>query len=113
MVYKHSNLYSSWSVIRSWHLLALIGLAISVLVFPDQIDGYPPAGQVPPVESSFLDGVDLSRVPKVSLNSGQPPTCNGATGADVCWWTCSGCHRSNDAVSCPGKYLALTFDDGP
>lgn len=37
-----------------------------------------------------------------------------ADDANRCWWTCGGCTRQTDIVSCPQKLTwGLTYDDGP
>ncbi|GHJ88385.1 hypothetical protein NliqN6_4787 [Naganishia liquefaciens] len=81
--------------------------------------GFPPLDQVPPVNSTEVQGwlaaLDLSDVPNYSTTTG---ACYDSPEAvadkDRCWWTCGGCTRSTDIVTCPDKYdWGLSYDDGP
>lgn len=81
--------------------------------------GYPPLDQVPPVNSTEVQGwlaqLDLSDVPNYSTTTGacyDSPEAVKDTAR--CWWTCGGCTRSTDIVTCPNKFdWGLSYDDGP
>ncbi|KAF9433297.1 chitin deacetylase [Entomortierella beljakovae] len=82
-----------------------------------KLSDYPPLSAVPPVDSTqvkkWLSEIDLSGVPTISLNTGEPPDCPAAVDEDVCYWTCDDC-SADDVVDCPDKNAwGLTFDDGP
>ncbi|KAI8051316.1 hypothetical protein BDF22DRAFT_693137 [Syncephalis plumigaleata] len=73
---------------------------------------YPEPNRVPPFQSEFATGVDMTKIPKYPVRPpGAPPAClnNLVDGPNQgCWWTCGGY-----IVGCPGRAAALTFDDGP
>jgi peptidoglycan/xylan/chitin deacetylase (PgdA/CDA1 family) len=81
--------------------------------------GYPALDQVPPVNSTEVQGwlaqLDLSDVPNYSTTTGacyDSPEAVKDTAR--CWWTCGGCTRSTDIVTCPNKFdWGLSYDDGP
>ncbi|KAF8524894.1 carbohydrate esterase family 4 protein, partial [Hysterangium stoloniferum] len=61
-----------------------------------------------------LDGIQIPDIP-LTINEA---TCAGNTAAAAdtsrCWWTCGGCTRDTDIVTCPNKGdWGVTFDDGP
>ncbi|PLW12230.1 hypothetical protein PCANC_18805 [Puccinia coronata f. sp. avenae] len=86
---------------------------------------YPALDRIPPLDSAlvkeWMSKIDWSKAPSNS------PTglggCVNSTNADAvansgkdqnCWWTCGGCTRSTDIVSCPDKATwGASFDDGP
>ncbi|KAH9456462.1 hypothetical protein Pst134EB_012660 [Puccinia striiformis f. sp. tritici] len=86
---------------------------------------YPALDRLPPLDSplvkEWMSKIDWSKAPT------SPPTglggCVNATNADAvadagkddnCWWTCGGCTRPTDIVSCPDKATwGASFDDGP
>ncbi|KAG9065107.1 chitin deacetylase [Linnemannia hyalina] len=78
---------------------------------------FPPSSAVPPVNhpqvQQWLAEIDLTGVPSIPLNSGDPPDCPAKVEPGVCYWTCEDC-ASDDVVECPDKNVwGLTFDDGP
>ncbi|KAG0229805.1 chitin deacetylase [Actinomortierella wolfii] len=78
---------------------------------------FPPAGAIPPTDSpqvkQWLAELDLSGVPEIPLNSGDPPECPSTDDPEVCYWTCDEC-AADDIVECPNQSdWGLTFDDGP
>jgi len=90
-----------------------------------KVDLYPALDRIPPLDSAlvkeWMTKIDWSKAPSSS------PTglggCSNATNADAvansgkddnCWWTCGGCTRPTDIVSCPDKATwGASFDDGP
>lgn len=71
-----------------------------------------------PKNSKWLEGIDLSRVPKLPVRpvgSGICPesTCDGDDN-DRCFESCGNKPSSDDIYGCPRDHeWALTFDDGP
>ena len=50
----------------------------------------------------------------VTQPGGCPANPDAVADASRCWWTCGGCTRDTDIVSCPDKLTwGLTYDDGP
>lgn len=86
---------------------------------------FPALDQIPPTDSpqvqAWIQEVQSSGVtiPTFSANTATPDnpcTVNAASAADTsrCWWTCGGCTRDTDIVSCPDKLTwGVSFDDGP
>lgn len=86
---------------------------------------YPALDRIPPLDSAvvkeWMAKIDWSNAPSSS------PTglggCSNASNFDAvansgkddnCWWTCGGCTRPTDIVSCPDKATwGASFDDGP
>lgn len=87
------------------------------------IANYPALDKPPPTDSpevlQWIQDVKNSGVsiPTFSATvAGGCPANPGAIANDTerCWWTCGGCTRSTDIVSCPDKLTwGLTYDDGP
>lgn len=89
------------------------------------ISAFPALDRVPPIDSPLVRGwineIDWSKVPKIQPNGLNG--CSNQTNADAvnksgedenCWWTCGGCTRPTDIVSCPNKGTwGASFDDGP
>lgn len=71
-----------------------------------------------PKNAKWLEGIDLSRVPKLPVRpvgSGICPesTCDGADN-DRCFESCGNKPSADDIYGCPKDHeWALTFDDGP
>jgi peptidoglycan/xylan/chitin deacetylase (PgdA/CDA1 family) len=83
---------------------------------------YPALDTVPPVNSpqvqQWIKDVQQSGVaiPSISQTVLGGCSANPAAVSDQsrCWWTCGGCTRNTDIVSCPDKMTwGLTYDDGP
>ncbi|KAG9042850.1 chitin deacetylase [Tulasnella sp. UAMH 9824] len=81
---------------------------------------YPPLDTKPDINSpqmkQWLSEIDLSKVPNLSKTVDGSCDSDPAAAADTsrCWWTCGGCTRETDVVSCPKKYdWGVSFDDGP
>lgn len=81
---------------------------------------YPALDTVPDVNSAqvkqWLSEIDLSKVPNLSKTVDGSCASDPAAAADTtrCWWTCGGCTRQTDVVSCPKKLdWGVSFDDGP
>ncbi|KAG8950771.1 chitin deacetylase [Tulasnella sp. 424] len=81
---------------------------------------YPALDTVPDVNSAqvkkWLSEIDLSKVPNLSKTVDGSCGSDAAAAADTtrCWWTCGGCTRETDVVSCPKKLdWGVSFDDGP
>ncbi|KAG8904138.1 RHO1 GDP-GTP exchange protein 2, partial [Tulasnella sp. 403] len=81
---------------------------------------YPALDTVPPVDSpqvkQWLSQIDLSKVP--NLGQTKDGSCASdptfATDTTRCWWTCGGCTRPTDVVTCPDKLSwGVSYDDGP
>ncbi|TFK57556.1 glycoside hydrolase/deacetylase [Heliocybe sulcata] len=86
------------------------------------ISSYPPLDKTPPTDSpevqQWIQEVANSGVSIPNFSSTVAGGCpaNAAAVADTsrCWWTCGGCTRDTDIVSCPDKNTwGLTYDDGP
>ncbi|CAH7677117.1 chitin deacetylase [Phakopsora pachyrhizi] len=89
------------------------------------INSYPALDKVPPTDSpqvkEWLSKIDMSKIPGNYPNGLNG--CGNATNADAlansgpegnCWWTCGGCTRETDIVSCPDQGTwGASFDDGP
>ncbi|KAF8326848.1 uncharacterized protein EI90DRAFT_3127654 [Cantharellus anzutake] len=84
--------------------------------------GYPPLDLVPSVNSSqvqqWIQDVKNSgvKIPNLSptLLGGCATNPTLITNTSRCWWTCGGCTRSTDIVTCPDKLTwGLSYDDGP
>ncbi|KAG0378272.1 chitin deacetylase [Mortierella sp. AD032] len=78
---------------------------------------FPPGSAVPntdhPQVQKWLSEIDLTGVPLIDLNQGEPPECPAQVASGVCYWTCEDC-AGEDVVECPDKNVwGLTFDDGP
>ncbi|KAG0280690.1 chitin deacetylase [Linnemannia exigua] len=78
---------------------------------------FPPGSVVPktdhPLVQQWLSEIDLTGVPLINLNEGEPPECPAKVAPGVCYWTCEDC-AGEDVVECPDKNVwGLTFDDGP
>ena len=72
---------------------------------------YPALDQVPPVNSSEVQGwlaaIDMSKIPNYGVTDG---TCAGTPGAindGRCWWTCGGCSMSFPVLSPPRSRLEV------
>ncbi|EFP92284.1 chitin deacetylase [Puccinia graminis f. sp. tritici] len=86
---------------------------------------YPALDRLPPLDSplvkEWMSKIDWSKAP--TSNPTGLGGCMNATNADAvaksgkdenCWWTCGGCTRPTDIVSCPDKATwGASFDDGP
>lgn len=84
--------------------------------------GFPELDQIPPINSSFVQqwiaevaasGVQIPDIP-VSVDGSCESDPAKVANASICWWTCGGCTRDTDVVTCPDKMTwGLTYDDGP
>ncbi|KAG8970195.1 chitin deacetylase, partial [Tulasnella sp. 427] len=86
---------------------------------------FPALDQVPPTDSPQVQawiqevansGVTVPTFSATTATTDNPCTANSAIAADTsrCWWTCGGCTRQTDIVSCPDKLTwGVSFDDGP
>lgn len=84
--------------------------------------GYPPLDLLPDTNTTqvqqWIQEVKNSGVSIPDLQVSQPGGCSAnptlVTNTSRCWWTCGGCTRSTDIVSCPDKFTwGLSYDDGP
>ncbi|KIO33984.1 carbohydrate esterase family 4 protein [Tulasnella calospora MUT 4182] len=86
---------------------------------------FPALDQIPPIDSPQVQawiqevassGVTVPTLSATTATQDNPCTANAALAADTsrCWWTCGGCTRQTDIVSCPDKLTwGVSFDDGP
>ncbi|OAV89892.1 hypothetical protein PTTG_00068 [Puccinia triticina 1-1 BBBD Race 1] len=86
---------------------------------------YPALDRLPPLDSplvkEWMSKIDWSKAPTSSptglggcLNSTNADAVSKSGKDDNCWWTCGGCTRPTDIVSCPDKATwGASFDDGP
>jgi len=82
------------------------------------VANYPPLDLVPSTSSpevqQWLSRIDFSKVPSYNQTTGVCSTSPGAISDGRCWWTCGGCTRATDIVSCPDKLTwGTSYDDGP
>jgi len=84
--------------------------------------GFPALDQVPDTNSSqvqqWIKEVQNSGISIPDLEQSQPGGCIANPGlvanTSRCWWTCGGCTRPSDIVTCPDKMTwGLSYDDGP
>lgn len=78
--------------------------------------------KVPPTDSDEVKawiqevadtGIEIPFI-NANMEGGCPSNLDAAKNESNCWWTCGGCTRDTDVVSCPDKYTwGLTYDDGP
>ncbi|KZT23793.1 carbohydrate esterase family 4 protein [Neolentinus lepideus HHB14362 ss-1] len=86
------------------------------------ISSYPPLDKVPPTDSPEVQqwiqevansGVTIPNI-TATVAGGCPANPEAVSDSSRCWWTCGGCTRNTDIVSCPDKLTwGLTYDDGP
>ncbi|KAA1468511.1 hypothetical protein DENSPDRAFT_771506 [Dentipellis sp. KUC8613] len=83
---------------------------------------YPALDKIPPTDSpqvqQWIADVKNSgvQIPGFSptVAGGCPANLDAVADTSRCWWTCGGCTRDTDVVSCPDKLTwGLTYDDGP
>ncbi|KAF8482268.1 hypothetical protein JB92DRAFT_3036334 [Gautieria morchelliformis] len=82
---------------------------------------YPPPTQVAPTDTPLvtqwlkeLDGVMIPDIPVTQDHAQCALNPQAAADPTRCWWTCGGCTRDVDVVSCPTKMdWGVSFDDGP
>lgn len=84
--------------------------------------GFPALDVVPPTNSSFVQqwiaevaasGVKIPNIPlSVDGSCGSDPAKVANT--SICWWTCGGCTRDTDVVTCPDKVclVRILFEKG-
>ncbi|THH17399.1 hypothetical protein EW146_g3392 [Bondarzewia mesenterica] len=87
------------------------------------IANYPALDKPPPTDSPEVQQwIQQVMNSGVSIPGFSPTVAGGcpanpqavANNTERCWWTCGGCTRSTDIVSCPDKMTwGLTYDDGP
>ena len=78
---------------------------------------YPAPYQSVTARADFVALYDLSKVPNTvqatPFNNAGPVECTSRN-QNTCSWSCSGCLKSSEFLSCPNKqHWGLTFDDGP
>lgn len=86
---------------------------------------FPALDTIPPTNSPQVlawiqevanSGVTIPTLSATTATPDNPCTVNAALAADTsrCWWTCGGCTRQTDIVSCPDKDTwGVSYDDGP
>ncbi|KAF8497299.1 hypothetical protein JB92DRAFT_3125806 [Gautieria morchelliformis] len=77
---------------------------------------YPPPTQVAPIDTGLkeLDGVMIPDIPVTQDHAQCASNPQAAADPTRCWWTCGGCTRDIDVVSCPTEMdWGVSFDDGP
>ncbi|KAF9976849.1 chitin deacetylase [Actinomortierella ambigua] len=86
---------------------------------------YPPKDDIPDIHSAqvqaWIKEVDWTKVPDIPVNKGLPdnryfPACSkdDAFNQKICHWSCGGCVRDDDILTCPTKgEWGITYDDGP
>ncbi|ORY74064.1 hypothetical protein BCR35DRAFT_306855 [Leucosporidium creatinivorum] len=87
---------------------------------------FPELDRIPPTNSAMVQGwiadvrsKQIPNIPVTGIDGCSNTTYNAQAlkdaGADGnCWWTCGGCERDTDIVTCPKKDTwGMSFDDGP
>ncbi|KAG0268500.1 Ribonucleoside-diphosphate reductase large subunit [Actinomortierella ambigua] len=89
------------------------------------VSKYPPKDDIPDVHSAqvqaWVKELDWTKVPDIPVNKGLPdnryfPVCSkdDAFNQKICHWSCGGCVRDDDILTCPTKgEWGITYDDGP
>jgi hypothetical protein len=61
-----------------------------------------------------LDGIKIPDIPITTDEALCGSNADAAADPTRCWWTCGGCTRDTDIVTCPTKMdWGVSFDDGP
>ncbi|KIY67441.1 carbohydrate esterase family 4 protein [Cylindrobasidium torrendii FP15055 ss-10] len=107
---------------RAYMILVACKHSNPVSIVNLKIADYPTLDRTPPTDSDEVkgwieevknSGVDIPNItPNVA--GGCAANAEAAKNESNCWWTCGGCTRDTDIVTCPEqKTWGLTFDDGP